>query len=29
MAIEFGKSGFTGVPQEVKYARSGKVLRVD
>ena len=28
MAIEFGKVGFTGVPQEVKYAGSGRVLRV-
>lgn len=26
MAVEFGKVGFTGVPQEVKYAGSGKVL---
>ncbi|MEI7677387.1 MAG: hypothetical protein WCJ03_11450 [Bacteroidales bacterium] len=28
MAIEFGKVGFTGAPQEVKYAGSGRVLRV-
>jgi len=28
MAIEFGKVGFTGVPQEVKYAGCGKVIRV-
>ena len=26
MAIEFGKVGFTGQPQEVKYAGCGKVL---
>ena len=26
MAVEFGKVGFTGAPQEVKYAGSGKVL---
>lgn len=28
MAIEFGKVGFTGATQEVKYAGSGKVLKV-
>lgn len=28
MAIEFGKVGFTGQPQEVKYAGCGKVLKV-
>lgn len=28
MAIEFGNVGFTGEPQEVKYAGCGKVLRV-
>ncbi len=28
MAIEFGKVGFTGAPQEVKYAGSGRVLKV-
>lgn len=28
MAIEFGKLGFTGQPQEVKYAGCGKVLKV-
>lgn len=28
MAIEFGKVGFTGTPQEVKYAGSGRVLKV-
>ena len=26
IAIEFGKVGFTGVPQEVKYAGNGKVM---
>ena len=26
MAIEFGQVGFTGLPQEVKYAGCGKVL---
>lgn len=26
MAVEFGKVGFTGEPQAVKYAGSGKVL---
>lgn len=26
IAVEFGKVGFTGAPQEVKYAGSGKVL---
>ena len=26
IAVEFGKVGFTGVPQEVKYAGCGKVL---
>lgn len=28
MGIEFGKVGFTGTPQEVKYAGSARVLRV-
>jgi hypothetical protein len=28
VAIEFGKVGFTGQPQEVKYAGCGKVLKV-
>jgi len=28
IAIEFGKVGFTGQPQEVKYAGCGKVLKV-
>lgn len=28
MANEFGKVGFTGQPQEVKYASCGKVLKV-
>ncbi len=28
MGIEFGKVGFTGLPQEVKYAGSARVLRV-
>lgn len=28
MAIEFGKVGFTGSPQEVKYAGCGRVLKV-
>lgn len=28
VAIEFGKVGFTGAPQEVKYAGSGRVLAV-
>jgi hypothetical protein len=28
MAVEFGKVGFTGEIQEVKYAASGKVLKV-
>jgi hypothetical protein len=28
MAIEFGKVGFTGQPQEVKYAGCGKVIKV-
>jgi hypothetical protein len=28
MAIEFGKVGFTGAPQEVKNAANGKVLKV-
>ena len=28
MAIEFGNVGFTGQPQEVKYAGCGKVLKV-
>jgi hypothetical protein len=28
VAVEFGMVGFTGAPQEVKYAGSGKVLKV-
>jgi len=28
VAIEFGKVGFTGQPQKVKYAGCGKVLKV-
>jgi hypothetical protein len=28
MAVEFGNVGFTGQPQEVKYAGCGKVLKV-
>lgn len=28
MAVEFGKVGFTGAVQEVKYAASGKVMKV-
>jgi hypothetical protein len=28
MAIEFGKVGFTGAPQEVKYAGCGRVVKV-
>jgi hypothetical protein len=28
MAIEFGKVGFTGMPQEIKNAGNGKVLKV-